>query len=256
MAAGDLNDPLSNIPNIVLVDQSAASAAPGAGYGRLEVVNGVLGVRVGTGAWVALASLVAGLLTALTEKVSPADTDLLLLQDEADSSALKKVQAGAIAGLGGSGSGLFDAYICVQDQKAQNTAGGTFTGGAWRTRDLNTEVADTAGIASVASNQITLAAGTYVCRITCPAMKVNINQARLYNITDGATIALGMSMIAGDTIYSTSQSVIVSRFTLAAQKVLEVQHYCTTGFNDYGFGYPNNLGTEVYTVAEFWREAG
>lgn len=33
--------------------------------------------------------------------------------------------------------------VILQDQKAQNTDGGTFTSGAWRTRDLNTKVTDT-----------------------------------------------------------------------------------------------------------------
>jgi hypothetical protein len=39
------------------------------------------------------------------------------------------------------------AYI--EDQKVQNTAGGTFTSGAWRTRDLNTKVYDTYSICSI-----------------------------------------------------------------------------------------------------------
>ena len=39
------------------------------------------------------------------------------------------------------GMGLFSSYAIIADQKAQNTAGGTFTSGAWRTRDLQTEVA-------------------------------------------------------------------------------------------------------------------
>lgn len=106
MAAGDINDPLSNIPNIVLVNQSVATAAPGAGYGRLEIVDGVLGIRMETGAWVPMLSLTAGLLTALDEKAVPAATDLLLLQDEAEGagSALKKAQVGNLPGGEGGGT--------------------------------------------------------------------------------------------------------------------------------------------------------
>ena len=48
---------------------------------------------------------------------------------------------------GTSGAGESRAY--VEDQKAQNTAGGTFTSGAWRTRDLNTIVSDPNNIISI-----------------------------------------------------------------------------------------------------------
>ncbi|SVB60040.1 uncharacterized protein METZ01_LOCUS212894, partial [marine metagenome] len=49
--------------------------------------------------------------------------------------------------------GLFASYAIIADQKAQNTAGGTFTSGAWRTRDLNTEITDPDGIVSISSNE-------------------------------------------------------------------------------------------------------
>src|SRR5512135_54661 len=92
MAAGDLNDPLSNIPNIVLVDQSAATAAPGAGYGRLEVVNGVLGLRVGSGAWFALLDVASPeQVHAVTEKATGVAADVALIEDSEDSWAKKRV---------------------------------------------------------------------------------------------------------------------------------------------------------------------
>lgn len=148
------------------------------------------------------------------------------------------------------------AYVLIQDQKAQNTTGGGFTSGAWRTRVLNTEVADTGNNASIASNQITLEAGTYRCRASAPAWFVVDHQARLQNITDGTTIAYGTtsraeSSSAAGTI---TRSEITTRFTLAAQKVLEVQHQCTTTSGTHGFGPPANFGTEVYTSIELWKE--
>lgn len=254
MAAGDINDALTNIPNVVLVDQADASAAPGAGYARLEVVDGVLGVRVGTGAWVALVSLVAGLLTSLTEKATPADTDLLLLQDEASGSALKKVQVGNLPG-GAPGGGLYDAYLSYADEKSQNTNGGTFTQGSWQTRVLNTERADTASIGSLSTNQITLPAGTYRCLISCPAHQVNAHQARLYDTTGAAALVLGENMFSYSTNATSNPSRVAGRFTLSQQSVLEVQHRCESTKADNGLGPLANFGTEVYTVAEFWREA-
>lgn len=60
MAAGDINDPLTNVPNVVTVDQPSATAAPGAGYGRWEIVDGIPGIRIGAGAWVPILALPDG----------------------------------------------------------------------------------------------------------------------------------------------------------------------------------------------------
>jgi len=68
-------------------------------------------------------------------------------------------------------------YILINDTKSSGTHGGTFSSGAWRTRDLNTIVSDTGGHASLSSNQITLEAGTYECFISCPAFDVENHKA-------------------------------------------------------------------------------
>jgi hypothetical protein len=165
------------------------------------------------------------------------------------SSAISGPFAAATAG------GTLNDYICIQDQKTQDTHGGTFTTGAWRTRDLNTEVSDTGGHASVASNQITLAAGTYTCRILVPGVKVNAHKAKLYNITDGADVLLGLSGFSDTNSIQNYFATIVGKFVIAAPKVLEVQHNCSNTNANYGFGNASGFGVEVYTTAEFWKIA-
>lgn len=149
-------------------------------------------------------------------------------------------------------------YLCYQDQKAANTAGGGFTSGAWRTRDLNTEVADSGGHGSVASNQITLAAGTYRVRGSAPAFYVGQHKTRLRNVTDGVTLALGTSEYTNpgaSTGYDQTRSILIGRFTLAGSKVLEVQHQCNSTRATDGFGQASNFGeSEVYAEIEFWKE--
>ena len=147
------------------------------------------------------------------------------------------------------------ALLHVQDEKASGTAGGTFTSGAWRTRDLNTEVIDEGGDASLAANQITLAAGTYRCHIICPAWVVTTHQAKLYNVTDATDILIGTSEYANYDYPTSNHSIIVGKFTLAAPKVIEIQHKCGLTRATQGFGNPCNFATEVYTLAEFWRIA-
>ena len=62
-----------------------------------------------------------------------------------------------------------NSFLHIQDQKPQGTNGGTFTSGAWRTRDLNTVLTNTITGASLADNQITLPAGKYYVEASAPA---------------------------------------------------------------------------------------
>jgi len=154
-------------------------------------------------------------------------------------------------------AGMYDAYVCVRDVKPQNTHGGQFTQGAWQTRDINNEQADANGICTIAVNQITLAAGTYRCIISAPAQFVDAHQTRLYNVSDATTILIGTveRVTTGVANYTMTRSFIVGRFTLAAEKTLEVQHRCQTTRAVSGFGERGNFTDEIYTVAEFWRES-
>lgn len=148
-------------------------------------------------------------------------------------------------------------YICVADHKTAASDGGTFTSGAWRTRDLNTIVADTHSVARLAGNRLTLPAGPYRCQIRCPAFVVGLHQARLQNITDGTTILTGSNSHSDQTATEAqTDSWVVGWFRLLREVELEVQHQCSNTRATNGFGAQNSFGTEVYTVAQFWREAG
>lgn len=156
----------------------------------------------------------------------------------------------------GGGAGLYESYVHVNDEKAQNTDGGTFTLGAWRTRDINQEKSDADGICSIASNQITLDAGTYRCFITCPASYVGRHQAQLYDTTGSAVLLLGTSSFVPTAVVVTQGiATVQGRFTIASQSVLEVQHQSQATRATTGFGLACNFGVEVYTQAEFWKEA-
>jgi hypothetical protein len=153
------------------------------------------------------------------------------------------------------GGGLYSAYIQIEDRKAQNTSGGTFTAGSWQKRDLNTEVADTGNNAAVASNQITLEAGTYLVFASAPAFIVNRHQLRLQNVTDGTTLAVGQSNHAAAGTNVNNIAVLAGRFTISEQKVLELQHQCETSAATRGLGVEGNFGAEVYAQIQFWKES-
>lgn len=147
-------------------------------------------------------------------------------------------------------------YINIQDQKAQNTAGGTFTNGADRTRTLNTVVNNDRGTASLdtSTNRITLPAGKYLCRASAPAFAVNRHQAWLQNITTATTLLRGTSELCAGT-NTTTRSMIQGQFELTTSSQLEVQHRCNTTEATNGFGAEANFGVEVYTVVELWKVA-
>ena len=134
----------------------------------------------------------------------------------------------------------------LEDQKTSGTNGGTFTAGAWRQRDLNTEVYDRLGILSISSNQFTISqAGTYEISWSCPAYYVNGNKTLLYRVTDSAVVAYGDTGCSGaqHNILSTG---IVS-ITIASAKTFRIDHWCNTTSTNTGFGAAANLGTETYT---------
>jgi hypothetical protein len=152
-------------------------------------------------------------------------------------------------------------YICIQDQKPDGTGGGAFTTGAWRTRALNTFLANDQNLAVLdrTLNQITLNAGTYRCSISVPAFSVNDHQARLQNITGGGTLVQGQTARAPAAGSMGTSALVAGLFALRSATVVEVQHRCETTNGTDGFGRTTNFtsdGPEVYTIAEFWLWAG
>lgn len=147
-------------------------------------------------------------------------------------------------------------YVLIQDQSG--AASGTFTSGAWRTRNLSAEVSDVGNHAVLAANQVTLKAGTYRFRGIAPAHKVDGHQVRLQNITAGTTIAFGTSAYcssaAGLGTENNTYSEVVGRVTFAVDSVVELQHQCVTTQATDGFGLFAGFGGNVYSSLEFWKE--
>jgi len=162
-----------------------------------------------------------------------------------DTNATEYYSGSAWVALGGASS----TVAAFSDQKTANTSGGTFTAGAWRTRDINTTVG-TNGIsgASIASNQITLPAGTYLIQGSAPAYDVNQHMTRFYNITDSSVAINGGSAYTDATDTVVTRSPFSGVVVISGTKVFEVQHYAGTTAATYGFGIAANNGSvETYT---------
>lgn len=150
-------------------------------------------------------------------------------------------------------------YMLAIDEKAQGTYGGDSTAGV-NTRNITDLKVNDVG-ANLNSNQLTLPAGTYRCRISCPANSCNRHSAYLYNVTDANIAVQGSSENAnnqGENIVQT-RSLIIGQFTIAGNKVFEIRHYIESpagGTNTADLGDPTNVSgmTEIYTIAEFWKK--
>ncbi len=155
--------------------------------------------------------------------------------------------------------GYETAYI--KDVKPSGTDGGTFTSGAWQTRDLNDLSGDTSFV-SLSSNQFTLEAGVYDIEVFSPvfssANTIGAHKARLRNITDGTDSIIGtaenLNMGQSNT-QTTGGSKIEGRLILSESKIFEIQHRCDATQNTTGFGAANYFGVdEVYTQVKIVKK--
>ncbi len=148
------------------------------------------------------------------------------------------------------------SLLIVEDNFARGVAGGTATAGV-NTRVLNNIVVNSITGASLATNQITLPAGTYEIEATSGQI-IDVDEAKmyLYNVTDASDAVLGDSAFShGGAIVAGGGTSLQGRFTIAAEKDFEIRTYVgRTGPTD-GFGNPNDDGinVEIYLQVVIWQ---
>ena len=142
------------------------------------------------------------------------------------------------------------AYI--KDVKSSGTNGGTFTSGAWQTRDLNTLEGDTEFV-SLSANQIILSSGKYIIEASATAMQVNGHVIKIRDITNSIDINIGTPVYAASSGAS-NLSQVISDLEITSNTTLEVQHRCNTTKATNGLGNPLNFGVdEIYTQVKITK---
>ena len=137
----------------------------------------------------------------------------------------------------------------VQDQKTAGTSGGTNIAGT-QVRVLNTEVNNTITGASLATNRITLPAGTYDIWTSSPAYRINRHRTTLYDVTNAAVLLYGSNAYCISTDATSTLTLIKGQIVLATEVVLEVRHYTeiTIGSGSaLGVAVSDGANPEVYT---------
>jgi len=146
----------------------------------------------------------------------------------------------------------------IRDERATNTAGENSVGAAYTKRTLQTTKTNEISGASLASSVITLPSGTYYIEAYCYAYGGNNGHIRLRNTSDSTTALVGLNTNprqSGSDTLTTAITSLRGRFTIAAQKNFEIQHYVETTSASNGFGLPVNDGAEVevYADVQIWK---
>ena len=142
------------------------------------------------------------------------------------------------------------AYL--KDVKANNTNGGTFTSGAWQTRDLNTVEGDTSFV-SLLNDQFKIGAGVYEIEPSAPGFKVTRHKIKLYNLTTTDEV-IGTSELASGSDNTQTRSSLKTKITLTETCTFEIRHRCEDSASVNGLGVASNFGVgEVYTTVKITR---
>ena len=158
---------------------------------------------------------------------------------------------------GADSGGLYESWALITDEKAQNTYGQSITGGAWRTREVQTEVYDPDGIVSIASDQFTIGPGTFLIIAHPLEQGGNAAQYRIYDDTNSAQVQLGLSYYGNNgTNDGTRDANIFGRVVIPSGTVTyEVQVYNASGTTS--STNPSNVPstTEHYMFIEIYKYA-
>ena len=147
-------------------------------------------------------------------------------------------------------------FLQARHTTTGNTDGGSSTSGSWQTRTLNTEATNDISGASLATNQITLPAGTYKISGTQILFRSDNVQSRFRNTTDNATVALGIISRCGNTDSEHAEAFLQGRFTIAGTKVFELQYYANGSNSGNGLGNAANTGEDNVYADVFIEKIG
>ena len=171
--------------------------------------------------------------------------------------ATKKYVDDSVSGVSGVLS--VDNFLHIQEQQTAGTSGGSTVAITWTKRPINTVVTNTITGASLASNQITLPAGTYYVEARSPGHKVGRYTSRIYNTTDAITELSGSSELSQNGDNCTTSSSILGVFTIAASKVLEFQYSAQIAVATVGLGYEVGsvitIPYEIFGDIKIWKVA-
>lgn len=147
-------------------------------------------------------------------------------------------------------------FATFNETQANNTDGGASVATTFTTRVLNTTVVNEITGCSLATNQVTLPAGSYIATVFSPFRNTNLTKIRLFNVTDSSNTAIGQNtnMDSGGAVGGVAT--LQAQFTITGNKAFAVQYFCQSTVATFGLGRAVNASvSEIYTTIQIQKIA-
>ena len=153
---------------------------------------------------------------------------------------------------GGTGNPISVAVIA--DEKAYNQDGGNSSVG-WQDRELNTKISDPDVIVSIASDQFTLGAGTYLIMWSVPGYRTLRHFSLLHDVTAGVDLKVSQTaynITTGSTQTSSSGSYI---HTITSSNTYKIRQYFEDAETTFGKGVAHDVSgyNSIYTLVNIYK---
>lgn len=155
-----------------------------------------------------------------------------------------------------------DDYVLLREEQPAGTEAGSFSGGTWTTRALNTIKDDDAKLVSrISAGVFTLAPGRYRCRAVLGILNPDGCRSRIIDNRSGALIVSGHTTYSGGDRVTTVQLHIEDSFDVTSETDIAYQFQAGSGNgNSWGQGASGHARhgggeIEVYSIMELWRVA-
>lgn len=157
---------------------------------------------------------------------------------------------------GTSASWAYLDHVHVREVQASGVEGGACGATTTHIRTLNTVVENTVIGASLASDKVTLPAGTYKVHARAPAYSCNGHRLTLYDVTGAAALLVGPNAEASAAGFAQTHAFVSGVFTITVTSEVRLDHYTEVARATNGLGKAIVSGAaEVYTEMELWRTA-
>ncbi|CAB4159010.1 hypothetical protein UFOVP707_43 [uncultured Caudovirales phage] len=166
------------------------------------------------------------------------------------------VQAGKNSTLRTNGTSASWGYLehfHARDVKTAGTPAGGCGTNTSQARTLNTVIDNTIAGASLASNLITLPAGSYKVRAVAQGYACGGHRLAIHNVTASQVLLTGPNSHGSVGSFVQSMAIVAGVFTLAVTSQIRLDHFTASARATDGLGQAISSGPEIYADIELWR---
>lgn len=146
------------------------------------------------------------------------------------------------------------AILWVRDERGSGVEGGSPPAtDSWFARTLQTIEANNIAGASLASNQVTLPAGTYTIQAAGNVYRTHWSRLRLYNVTESESLITAPMVHAWDSAAHEISQHLMGRFVLSAPTTLELQQIVNRDPGSSALGQADHWGQATVFAEAFIR---